>query len=112
MVLNRPIANVFVICAAVLQGLAQPAQSEPIDALMEPQAYEIYAIVLQRAWAGHPSPLLLQRETAALKRCGGFLSQLKGDWAEVAADFERRITRPNARARCADQDPISVDRPS
>jgi len=66
--MNMPVANAFVICVAVLYGVAQPSvpAPQPLDKIADPDSYAIYATVLQQAWKDHTDALLLQQETAGL----------------------------------------------
>src|SRR5262245_16070673 len=91
--------NAFVICAALLHVIAQPAGAtrprQALDASAAPDAYAIYGSVLQRAWKDRTDALLLQKETEsneALMGCTGFLPRVTGEWAEVAADVQRQNT--------------------
>jgi hypothetical protein len=95
MSMSLQFATVFVICATLLQATGSTATRAPqvLDSTTHLKAYEIYAIVLQRAWKNQTDTPLLQQETEPVQGCGGFFEEMTGAWGEVATDFRRQNAR-------------------
>jgi hypothetical protein len=92
MTVNLFRVNVLVICGAVLQANVTPKSGDPavLDATANPEAYEIYAVSIDRRWPLKDS-LLLRQETSKGDSCSG-LAQQTSEWAQVERDFQQQNT--------------------
>ena len=96
-------ASTVVASCARPPGVATPAGPQPLDPSTDHDTYAVYATLL-RPRAGDrqaPGPIVLQRETERPDQCSGFLAELTGEWADVAASFQRansqvRLLQPGA----------------
>jgi hypothetical protein len=67
-----------------------PMPAQPLDLRAESTTYAVYAAVLASA----QPPVILMRETEwTASRCSALVSELSGEWREVAQDFRDRNAR-------------------
>jgi hypothetical protein len=64
-----------------------------MDVIADRDALAVYTAVLTQAQGDVRESVLLQEETEAPPRCGAFLDEMSGEWAEVAASFRRENSR-------------------
>ena len=97
-------AHKTVIALAFLQ--ASTAGPVPLDPTADRDSYAVYAALLQPPPGDHEAngSVVLQRETerpSTSSSCTAFLAAMTGEWAEVAAHFQRendrvRLLQPGA----------------
>jgi hypothetical protein len=82
-----------VIAFAFLQ--ASTAGPQVLDPTTDRDTYAVYATLLPLSSEEQQAtgPIVLQRETERPTSCTAFLAQMTGEWAEVAASFQRENSR-------------------
>jgi hypothetical protein len=91
--MNMSFLHGTVIAVAFLQ--ASTAAPQALDPTTDRDTYALYATMLQLRARNRPTagPIVVQGETERPTACSEFLADMTGEWAEVAASFQRENGR-------------------